>query len=840
MLVRGNIVIAGSQRAADVERKSLLWQDVAAVAMLVLLSLILFRSQIFGDGLYIGNPDRLNSNLKILKFHLDSLANGHLDAWNQYEMLGYDTFALPFTFPSIFTLVAYLAGPENLYVVTGYELPVLLAMAGIAAYAFVRVAVWSPFSACIGAILYEFSALTILKVSQNDLSFAVFIFIPVLMLVVRQTSSENLLRGFLLLAVLVFLLFHFTFLQKSSYAMILVGTYCLYRTIVERNWWILAVFATACLVAIIGAFPRLYGIAQAMREYSRTTVGMDFDQFSDIYSFQAVFPVQILRWFDGGIFGRYPSEATIALQSYINLTEGFLLYTSSFVPFLLLFGILVYRDRPLALIYSRRGDGNFFFWFLVFTVSVIVVPMMLELVWLLYLRVDFTHARILIVGLLPLSVIIALILADLNPSIQRTTRRDVMLWLLAALLAAALVFGIESFAQSFQGSSLLTDFPRSLRVRHEAIARIGMSFIAVVCLVIAIRGWSLRRLNESHAMHISNHPKLANMAYWMLGLAIGLQTFLGADFQINGSHTHTGPPFLNGNIYYSSKANFHPPTPDAIATLGRRLDNNNYRSVLLCNPEIAGGFCAGHVPEFWRLRVADGYYGLGVPTRLAELPWRWGRGLRTISHHRLDQFDWRILSLLNVKYLVTVDEALYRNNSSSSNEPTRPLPPDDVRAIENPLPVTPRYFFARRVVPVSDAAEAVTKLFDGDRVNDVTETSFAENFSGVAAYAGLGSISATGSGDHVNLTLERSAVDRFLIANELYYPGWSATVDGRPAQIYPTNAVMRGVVVPAGATTIDFTYTPFIRRTISLVFYGAALLLAGVGAFVFGRLSLRR
>jgi hypothetical protein len=838
--VRSNVVIAGSQRAADVERQSLLWQDVAAVAVLALLSLILFRSQIFGDGLYIGNPDRLNSNLKILKFHLDSLANGHLDAWNQYEMLGYDTFALPFTFPSIFTLVAHLAGPENLYVVTGYEVPVLLAMAGIAAYAFVRVAVWSPFPAFIGAILYEFSALTILKVSQNDLSFAVFIFIPVLMLVVRQTSSENLLRGFLLLAVLVFLLLHFTFLQKASYGMILVGTYCLYRTIVERNWRLSAVFASACLVAIIGAFPRLYGIAQAMREYSRTTVGMDFHQFSDIYSFQAIFPVQILRWFDGGIFGRYPSEATIALQSYINLTEGFLLYTSSFVPFLLLFGILVYRDRPLALIYSRRGDGNFFFWFLVFTVSVIVMPMMLELVWLLYLRMDFTHARILIVGLLPLSVIIALILADLNPSIQRTTRRDVMLWLLAALLAAALVFGIESFAQSFQGSSLLTDFPRSLRVRHEAIARIGMSFIAVVCLMIAIRGWSLRRLKESHAMHIANHPKLANMAYWMLGLAIGLQTFLGADFQINGSHTHTGPPFLNGNIYYSSKANFHPPTPDAIATLGRRLDNNNYRSVLLCNPEIAGGFCAGHVPEFWRLRVADGYYGLGVPTRLAELPWRWGRGLRTISHHRLDQFDWRILSLLNVKYLVTVDEALYRNNSSSSNEPTRPLPPDDVRAIENPLPVTPRYFFARRVVPVSDAAEAVTKLFDGDRVNDVTETSFAENFSGVAAYAGLGSISATGSGDHVNLTLERSAVDRFLIANELYYPGWSATVDGRPAQIYPTNAVMRGVVVLAGATTIDFIYTPFVRRNISLVFYGAALLLAGVGAFVFGRLSLRR
>src|SRR6266540_4488316 len=351
MLVRSNIVLAGSQRTGEVKRQSLLWQDAAAVAILVLLSLILFRSQIFGDGLYIGNPDRLNSNLKVLKFHLDSLANGHLDAWDPYEMLGYDTFALPYTFPSIFTLLAYLAGPENLYVATGYELPMLLAMAGIAAYAFVRVAVSSPFPALIGAILYQFSALTIQKVSQNDLSFAVFIFIPVLMLVIRQTNAQNILRSFLFLAALVFLLLHFTFLQKASYAMILVGTYCLYRTIVERNWRISAVFATACLVAIIGAFPRLYGIALAMREYSRTTVGMDFDQFSDIYSFQAVFPVQILRWFDGGIFGRYPSEATIALQGYINLTEGFLLYTSSFIPFLL----LVSRFHDIG---HRRADRS--------------------------------------------------------------------------------------------------------------------------------------------------------------------------------------------------------------------------------------------------------------------------------------------------------------------------------------------------------------------------------------------------------------------------------------------------------------------------------------------------
>jgi hypothetical protein len=452
---------------------------------------------------------------------------------------------------------------------------------------------------------------------------------------------------------------------------------------------------------------------------------------------------------------------------------------------------------------------------------------------------DFTHARVLIVGLLPLSVVVALILADLRPSNQPTGRAAIMLWLMAAILAGLLVLGIEWIARTFPGSSLVQSSP-ALRVRHEAIARIGMSFVAVACLLVAIRGWSLRQLSAGRVTHVRNFPMRANTAYWALGLAIGLQTFVGADYQINGTHTHTGPPFLAGNNYHSTKASFRTPTPDAIAALGRRLDNDNYRSVLLCDPNIAGGFCAGHVPEFWRLRVIDGYYGLGVPKRLAALPWRFGLGLRTISHLNPDHLYWPILGLLNVKYAVKVDEALYRNNRAGPGEVWRPPSPDDVRVEINPLPVVPRYYFARNAVPVAGVAQAASKLFDGDKLVDVTETSFVENFSGPATYSGIGAISATGSGDHVKVTVEPAPVDRFLVANELYFPGWDATVDGKATAIYPTNAVMRGIVVPAGATTIDFSYTPFVRRGISFAFYGFAFLLVGVGGFVFGRPPLRR
>jgi hypothetical protein len=809
-------------------------QDLAVVALLAGLSVLLFRDSL-GNGLYIGNPDRLNGNLKILKFYVDGLAHGHLDAWSPFEMLGYDSFALPYTFPSIFTVIGYLCGGSRLYVVAGYEVIMLLALAGIAAYAFLRAEIELAFPALVGAILYEFSALSVLKASQNDLSFSVFIFIPVMMLVVKRIDRQTLARSFLVLSLLIFLLLQFTFLQKASYALILTGCYSVYRTITRRNWGVAVVFSASCVIGGIGAFPRIYGVLVALKEYSRSVAGLHFENFEDVYKFQAIFPYQILRWFDNGLFGRFPSES-VALDNNINLTEGFLLYTSSLVPFLIIFGLLSYGRRPLELVYCLRNDAGFFFWFMCFTFSVIACPWVLELVWWLYMRMDFTHARILIVGLLPLSLIVGLLLADLAPRKSVTKCHSLARWSYAVLIAIFLVGGIEFTAHMFSANFNLPFIDSKLRILWSSAARIGLSGFAVFGILIIIKSGHLDRWRRSNNSASLSNEGLAHVLYLALGLAIALQTFIGANFQINGPQAHTRLPFLDGDNYYSTIENFHPPRPEAIAALGQRLDNDNYRSALLCNANIAGGICAGHIPEFWRLRVIDGYYGLGVPTRLASLPWSSGVSLRTIGFTDVSHLDWRLLSLLNVKYATKISEALYRNNSAGVGEAWKPADPNNVEIISSPLPVTPRYFFARNVIPVATVAEASARLFDNDRPPvDVTETSFVENGSVKAKYGGGKVLSSKGGGDHIEITVDPSESDRFFVANELYFPGWSALVGGKDALIYPTNAVMRGVVVPAGTTRIEFVYTPVVLRKMSLVFYGSSLVLLVVGVSLFGR-----
>jgi hypothetical protein len=45
-----------------------------------------------------------------------------------------------------------------------------------------------------------------------------------------------------------------------------------------------------------------------------------------------------------------------------------------------------------------------------------------------------------------------------------------------------------------------------------------------------------------------------------------------------------------------------------------------------------------------------------------------------------------------------------------------------------------------------------------------------------------------------------------LLLNDKFDPEWSASVNGKPARIFRANFLMRGVEIPAGRSTVVFTY----------------------------------
>jgi hypothetical protein len=46
----------------------------------------------------------------------------------------------------------------------------------------------------------------------------------------------------------------------------------------------------------------------------------------------------------------------------------------------------------------------------------------------------------------------------------------------------------------------------------------------------------------------------------------------------------------------------------------------------------------------------------------------------------------------------------------------------------------------------------------------------------------------------------------YLVLAEAWYPGWRASVNGMPSEVFPINGWMRGVIVPAGQNEVTFTF----------------------------------
>lgn len=68
----------------------------------------------------------------------------------------------------------------------------------------------------------------------------------------------------------------------------------------------------------------------------------------------------------------------------------------------------------------------------------------------------------------------------------------------------------------------------------------------------------------------------------------------------------------------------------------------------------------------------------------------------------------------------------------------------------------------------------------------------------------------------------RNGGDRCGILPDAYLPGWCATVDGKPAKIFPANLALRAVYLEPGEYHVEFHYEPGSFRA-GLVVSGAGV-----------------
>jgi uncharacterized membrane protein YfhO len=73
------------------------------------------------------------------------------------------------------------------------------------------------------------------------------------------------------------------------------------------------------------------------------------------------------------------------------------------------------------------------------------------------------------------------------------------------------------------------------------------------------------------------------------------------------------------------------------------------------------------------------------------------------------------------------------------------------------------------------------------------------------------------------------------VVSENYYPGWRATVDGKPAAIGRADYTLIGVELPAGARSVDLNFTsPAYERGKAITWLAIALgfLMLGAGMWL--------
>ena len=147
------------------------------------------------------------------------------------------------------------------------------------------------------------------------------------------------------------------------------------------------------------------------------------------------------------------------------------------------------------------------------------------------------------------------------------------------------------------------------------------------------------------------------------------------------------------------------------------------------------------------------------------------------------------------------------------------------------------------VVPDEEAAAAALEHAGPEaRARAVVEGAIGEWAPGATASFGEAPGRATLLRDEPEaVEVEVSAArDGVLVLADTWMPGWSAELDGRPAEMRPANLAFRAVAVPAGEHRVRFTYASAAWTTgsrVGAVALGAWLVLAAVTLSRRGRSS---
>ncbi|WP_321334325.1 YfhO family protein [uncultured Bacteroides sp.] len=173
----------------------------------------------------------------------------------------------------------------------------------------------------------------------------------------------------------------------------------------------------------------------------------------------------------------------------------------------------------------------------------------------------------------------------------------------------------------------------------------------------------------------------------------------------------------------------------------------------------------------------------------------------------------RVLNMLNTKYFIF------------------PAAQGKVAPIKNPYAYGNAWFInnIRYVDNANEEIDAMGSIIPTKTA--VVDNHFKEQLNGVTdCYKDtLSAIRLTSYEPNHLVYKTSSAKDGVVVFSEIYYPGWRATIDGKPAEIARANYILRAMNIPAGQHIVEMKFNPkSLHVTESIAYIGLALLLIGI------------
>ena len=179
----------------------------------------------------------------------------------------------------------------------------------------------------------------------------------------------------------------------------------------------------------------------------------------------------------------------------------------------------------------------------------------------------------------------------------------------------------------------------------------------------------------------------------------------------------------------------------------------------------------------------------------------------------------QVLAMLNARYIVTGDGQVHRNPDALGNA----WFVDDYKLVPDPN---------AEILALNDIDPAATAIIDSSQWASVVKGYTIDVSDSTASI--VEDYQEPYNPGYLKYN-SHCATDRLAVFSEVFYkPDWFAYVDGKPAEYFRVNYILRAMIVPAGDHTIEFrNEAPLVHKLDMLTLISQIVLLVIIGGVTF-------